>query len=86
MKQSWPFLQPVDPEEAPGYLDIIKHPMDLSTMEKKLNEGIYTTKEAFIDDFNLMVSNCLQYNDTDTIYARCAVALSNKMNSIIKKI
>jgi len=49
-KDSWPFAHPVDPKLVPDYHQIIKHPMDLETMTKKLNAFEYKTKESFIQD------------------------------------
>ncbi|CAO3679245.1 unnamed protein product [Umbelopsis ramanniana] len=61
---NFPFLQPVDyvALNIPDYPKIIKHPMDLSTIEKKLNEGDYTTPEEFEADIRLMFNNCYTYN------------------------
>ncbi len=39
--------------------------MDLVTMEKKLTERQYTQKEEFLDDFDLIVTNCIEYNGKD---------------------
>jgi hypothetical protein len=86
MKQAWPFLQPVDISQAPGYTEIVKKPMDLSTMEKKLNDGLYTSKELFLEDFNLIVKNCLIYNDENTFYVRYAKSLQAKMQTLMKRI
>jgi bromodomain-containing factor 1 len=63
-KDSAPFRDPVDPVKLniPRYPEIIKRPMDLSTIEKKLNAGVYPVVQAFIDDFNLMVENCVKFN------------------------
>lgn len=65
---SWPFLLPVDPVEQgiPTYFDVIKEPMDLSTMQKKLNEGIYYTGDEFEADFRLMLRNCYTFNPEGT--------------------
>nr|CAB3457784.1 unnamed protein product [Digitaria exilis] len=41
------FSEPVDPEELPDYHDIIKHPMDFSTIRKKLDKGAYSNLEQF---------------------------------------
>lgn len=42
--ESLPFRQPVDPTllQIPDYFDIIKRPMDLSTIKKKLDTGMLT--------------------------------------------
>ncbi|KAG6449468.1 hypothetical protein O3G_MSEX006088, partial [Manduca sexta] len=42
-KNAWPFMEPVDPREAPTYYKVIKEPMDLQTVERKVNEQIYST-------------------------------------------
>ena len=44
--------------EAPDYYDLIKTPMDISHMEKKLKKCEYFSKSQFETDVALMVSNC----------------------------
>jgi len=65
---AWPFLVPVDPIEqgAPTYFDVIKEPMDLSTISKKLSEGIYYNAEEFESDVRLMFRNCYTFNPEGT--------------------
>ena len=41
----------------PNYPYVIKEPMDLSTIEKKLKNNSYSTPEALFRDFDLMVNN-----------------------------
>lgn len=41
---------------------MIKHPMDLGTMTKKLKTLQYKSKQEFVDDLNLIWANCLKYN------------------------
>jgi len=44
------------------YYRIIKRPMDLSTIKKKLDTQQYSCAKECIDDFNLMFNNCYTYN------------------------
>ncbi|TAQ87607.1 hypothetical protein B7494_g4058 [Chlorociboria aeruginascens] len=59
---SGPFLTRVNKREAPDYYNIIKHPMDLGTMTKKLKTLAYKSKSEFVADLDLIWSNCLKYN------------------------
>ncbi|XP_069795301.1 bromodomain-containing protein 3-like isoform X2 [Narcine bancroftii] len=64
---AWPFYDPVD-TEALGlhdYHDIIKHPMDLSAVKRKLHNQEYKDREGFAADVRLMFSNCYKYNPPD---------------------
>ncbi|GAB2291649.1 hypothetical protein Dimus_025905 [Dionaea muscipula] len=66
------FADPVDPEELPDYHEVIKHPMDFSTVRKKLDRGSYANLEQFEKDIFLICSNAMQYNAPETIYFRQA--------------
>lgn len=57
-----PFLQRVSKREAPDYYNVISKPMDIGTMLKKLKSLGYKSKKDFVDDLNLIWSNCLKYN------------------------
>ena len=64
------FKEPVDLEEAPDYLACIPKPMDFSTMQNKVELEEYSSLESFEEDFLLVVSNCLTYNEEDTKFWR----------------
>ncbi|KAK8964917.1 Transcription initiation factor TFIID subunit 1-B [Platanthera guangdongensis] len=67
------FSEPVDPEELPDYHEVIKTPMDFSTVRKKLSRGAYRNLEQFEQkDVFLISSNAMRYNAPDTIYYRQA--------------
>lgn len=61
---SYPFLDPVDPValNCPNYFDIIKHPMDLSTIQKKYSGNEYDSADEFEADIRLMFNNCYKFN------------------------
>ncbi|XP_044157637.1 bromodomain testis-specific protein [Bufo gargarizans] len=61
---SWPFQQPVDAAKLnlPDYYKIIKNPMDLSTIRKRLEYNYYPRALDCTQDFNAMFTNCYIYN------------------------
>nr|AAB87862.1 BRDT [Homo sapiens] len=61
---SWPFQRPVDAVKLklPDYYTIIKNPMDLNTIKKRLENKYYAKASECIEDFNTMFSNCYLYN------------------------
>lgn len=76
---AWPFLQPVNGEEVHDYYDVIKEPMDLATMEAKLDKDQYDSVEDFVKDVLLIVRNCKRYNAENTPYAKAASKLEREM-------
>ncbi|EME46575.1 hypothetical protein DOTSEDRAFT_52021 [Dothistroma septosporum NZE10] len=83
---AWPFLQPVNGEEVHDYYEVIKEPMDLSTMESKLDKDQYETVEDFVRDCLLIVRNCRRYNGETTPYAKAAVRLEKDLWKKIREV
>jgi len=79
------FAEPVDTDEVADYLDIVKTPMDFSTMRKKLENFEYSNIDDFEKDFSLMVANCLSYNEKDTIFYRAGTKMRDVGGSIIRQ-
>ncbi|KAJ7526467.1 hypothetical protein O6H91_16G007500 [Diphasiastrum complanatum] len=76
---SWPFKEPVDGREVPDYYDIIKDPIDLRTISKRLDsEQYFLTLEMFVADMRRMFANARVYNSPETIYYKCA----NRLESV----
>jgi len=76
---AWPFLHAVDKKIVPDYYDIIKDPIDLETIEKRVERAnYYVTKEIFLADVKRMCDNCRVYNREDTEYYKCANDLENE--------
>ncbi|GIY18654.1 bromodomain-containing protein 2, partial [Caerostris darwini] len=61
---AWPFQTPVDTIKLalPDYHSIIKHPMDLNTIKKRLENFYYYDLKECIKDFQIMFYNCYRYN------------------------
>ncbi|KAL3464110.1 Bromodomain-containing protein [Aspergillus heterothallicus] len=59
-----PFYYPVDPValNIPTYHSIIKKPMDLTTVQTKLNTGQYENAKEFEADLRQIVKNCFKFN------------------------
>ena len=60
-EHSRPFLRPFNKCDAPDYDQVIKRPMDLGAINKKLKNLHYNCKGEIVDDLNLIWANCLRY-------------------------
>ena len=67
------FYDPVDVEALglKDYYDIIKQPMDLSTIRKKMESREYRKPEQFASDVRLMLHNSFRYNPPDHVVNKC---------------
>ena len=87
-KFAWPFHTPVDPVklQLPDYFDVIKQPMDLSLIKKKMETMQYKSAKEIIADFDLMFNNCYTYNrpteDVTIMAKRVQEFLHNKVKSM----
>ncbi|KAJ3170128.1 HEAT repeat-containing protein 4 [Irineochytrium annulatum] len=70
------FLEPVPTDVVTDYLTVIKKPMDLGTMEKKVQARKYTNFRDFMDDFDLVIKNAKTYNAPETLYYKTADKLA----------
>ncbi|CAL1273148.1 unnamed protein product [Larinioides sclopetarius] len=76
-KHAWPFMKPVDPVEAPDYYKVIKEPMDLKTVEQRLNSHTYKKLADFIGDMTKIFDNCRYYNPRSSPFYNCAEMLES---------
>ena len=70
-----PFRTPVDPQtlNIPDYFEIVKKPMDMSTIKRKLDSGQYKDPWEVVDDVWLMFENAWIYNrKTSRVYKYCS--------------
>lgn len=83
---AWPFALPVNTEEVPDYNTIIKEPMDLSTMEQRLDADEYTSVEKFLYDSRLIFNNCRAFNHESSNYYKNATKLEKFLYQKIREI
>lgn len=95
MKAAAPFLLPVDPValNIPHYPQVIKHPMDFSTVERKLQSSSpakpdpnpsnprYLHADEFVADVRLVFANALTFNGPEHIVTQ----LSKQVEEVFDK-
>ncbi|CAH8547561.1 unnamed protein product [Heterobilharzia americana] len=70
-ESSWAFRKPVNHKQVPIYRKIIKHPIDLSTIRRKVQDaGAYSSFNNWVQDVRLMFSNCEVFNEDDSDVGR----------------
>lgn len=83
-----PFLAPVDWKllKLPTYPKIVKNPMDLGTVESKLQSNRYATVADFAADIRLVWSNAKAFNLEGSDIYELAASLSDDFESKITEI
>jgi transcription initiation factor TFIID subunit 1 len=56
------FLVPVNSKKVPDYYKLVRNPIDLLTIRKRINEKFYKNRHGFLDDIKLLVENSSLYN------------------------
>lgn len=79
---AWPFYKPVDAEllGLHDYHDIIKKPMDLGTVKRKMDNREYKSAPEFATDVRLIFTNCYKYNPPD----HDVVAMGRKLQDVFE--
>ncbi|XP_010612065.1 bromodomain-containing protein 8 isoform X3 [Fukomys damarensis] len=76
---SSPFLKSVSEKQAPGYMDVVKRPMDLTSLKRNLSKGRIHTTAQFLRDLMLMFQNAVMYNDSDHHVYHMAVEMQREV-------
>jgi hypothetical protein len=77
------FLYPV---AIPGYSNVIKEPMDLMTIEKKLRTGMYTSSRMFANDIRKIWSNAWTYNEPGSTVYIATTNISDYFEGLMKEV
>jgi hypothetical protein len=100
LKDATPFLQPVDPIALgiPHYATVIKQPMDLGTVERKLISSNpskpdssvarppYLSTDEFIYDVKLIFNNCATFNGVDHVITQMGRRLEAVFDKQLKQL
>lgn len=72
MPESWLFKKPVNKKQFKDYYTVIRKPMDLETITKKVSAHKYHSRAEFIADVELIATNCEQYNGGESKFTKQA--------------
>lgn len=71
----------------PDYCKIIEKPMNLAYIQKKVNDKSYETLQEFVEDVDLIVTNCLKFNDRpENPFNIAARELRKRFKKLIKPV
>ncbi|KAM4038396.1 uncharacterized protein ACNLHF_016715 [Anomaloglossus baeobatrachus] len=79
-----PFRKPLTDWEVPGYTEIVKRPMDLSTIKKGLSKGRIRTHADFQRDVLLMLQNAVMYNPINHRVHQLALELQRDVQELLQ--
>ena len=82
-KHKWahPFKRPVTDKEAPDYKEIVKNPMDLSTLRKKVDTNAVPDVQSLVNDLVLIFENAMLYNAKASDYHKMADTLRKQVHA-----
>ena len=83
--ESLVFRDPVDWRglELLDYPDIVKRPMDLGTIKKKIENDDYLTIDDIANDIRLVWSNCMLYNRDGSEVRIIIVNVDTRFNAVL---
>ncbi|CAG8523571.1 6471_t:CDS:2 [Ambispora gerdemannii] len=60
------FKELVRKQDYPQYYQLIKKPIAMKVIQRKMKNNEYTSAQEFRDDFHLMFNNAMEFNETDS--------------------
>jgi E1A/CREB-binding protein len=87
-QHGWVFNSPVDPVELglPDYFEVIKKPMDLGTIRKKLENNCYHSLDEFESHVHLTFDNAMLYNPEGSVVYNMAKEMKEKFEQDYEKL
>lgn len=87
-RNSWPFQEPVDPDEVADYYEIVVDPVDLSMVTNWLKSGRYdgdNGPQRLAEDLAKMFFNAELYNSADSDVWKAGSQLEVYVQNLFKK-
>lgn len=80
---AWLFHYPVDVKawKIEDYYNIIKDPMDFTTIKCKLSDNTYKSLDDFVTDVHKVFNNCILYNGEANQYSMIAKKMRKEFES-----
>ncbi|PNF40464.1 Transcription initiation factor TFIID subunit 1 [Cryptotermes secundus] len=85
MSESWPFVKPVNKKLVKDYYNVVKYPMDLETIAKKVSSHKYHNRYEFLADIERILENCILYNGKDSTYTQKAEKMVNVCRTTLEE-
>lgn len=80
------FKNRVEKSIAPDYYDVIKEPMYLSEVLRKLKNNLYSELSQYVHDMNLIWSNAIIYNGENSYFGILAQCCEYKFKKELEKL
>ena len=78
LQQAWPFFEPVSQIQFPNYYVMIQRPICFEEIKRNAKDFKYLSSEAFMDDVELIWTNCTTFNGPNHPLSQIARALVDK--------
>jgi Bromodomain len=84
----WVFIDAVDPVALglPDYFEVVKNPMHLELVKKKLENAIYADMDTFERDVKLVFENAILYNGEESEVGQLAQSMLVKFEQLYKDV
>merc|ERR1712157_157414 len=84
----WVFRDAVDPVlfKLPDYFEVVKNPMHLLLVKKKLENAVYTDMASFERDVKLVFENAILYNGEESDVGQLAKTMKGVFETEYKKV
>ena len=80
------FRKPYKPNKDENYFDIVKNPMDLTTIKKKLLNGDYISLKQWEAEVRLVFTNSILYNGETHLLGGISTYFLNKLDKFMDEI